>query len=68
LVNVSGADVSQLKLNLQDEGALRGVVWDAYTVWPAEIAARVHAWSREIRPGVFQVGGGSERDPSLTTI
>ena len=43
---------------------LVGVVWTEETAWPPGIADQVRARSRAIRPGVYRVCGGSERDPS----
>jgi hypothetical protein len=61
-VDASGADLSAL--DLTDISVLVGVVWTAETAWPPGIADQVRARSREIRPGVYRVCGGSERDPS----
>jgi len=41
-----------------------GVIWDETTAWPPGIADQVRAASQEIRPGVYRVGGGAERDPA----
>ena len=39
------------------------------TIWPPGVAGRLLPRSREIRPGVYQVGGHGERDPlSLVTV
>jgi len=61
-VDASGADLSAL--DLTDISVLAGVVWTEETAWPPGIAAQVRARSREIRPRVYRVCGGSERDPS----
>lgn len=61
-VDASGADLSAL--DLTDISVLVGVVWTEETAWPPGIADQVRARSREIRPGIYRVCGGSERDPS----
>jgi hypothetical protein len=61
-IDASGANLSAL--DLTDISVLVGVVWTAETAWPPGIADQVRARSREIRPGVYRVCGGSERDPS----
>ena len=61
-VDASGADLSAL--DLTDTSVLVGVVWTEETAWPPGIADQVRARSREIRPGIYRVCGGSERDPS----
>ncbi|HET9970328.1 MAG TPA: hypothetical protein VFQ68_18995 [Streptosporangiaceae bacterium] len=58
----SGADLSLLAID--DVEIVVGVVWDDETTWPPGIADHVRAASQEIRPGVYRVGGGSERDPA----
>lgn len=66
-VNASGADLSALEL--ADMSVLQGVVWTEETTWPAGVREQVRLRSREIRPGVYQVGGGgSEREPSELVI
>jgi hypothetical protein len=61
-VDASGADLSAL--DLTDISVLAGVVWTEETAWPPGIADQVRARSREIRPRVYRVCGGSERNPS----
>ncbi len=61
-VDASGADLSAL--DLTDISVLVGVMWTEETAWPPGIGDQVRARSREIRPGVYRVCGGSERDPS----
>jgi hypothetical protein len=61
-VDASGADLSAL--DLTDISVLVGVVWTEETAWPPGIADQVRARSREIRPRVYRVCGGSERDPA----
>lgn len=61
-VDVSDTDVAELVMF--DEEALNAVVWNAETVWSPEIAGRVRLRSREISPGVFQIGGGTEPNPA----
>jgi hypothetical protein len=61
-IDASGANLSAL--DLTDISVLVGVVWTAETAWPPGIADQVRARSREIRPRVYRVCGGSERDPS----
>ena len=61
-VDASGADLSAL--DLTDISVLAGVVWTEETAWPPGIAGQVRARSREIRPRVYRVCGGSQRDPS----
>lgn len=61
-VDASGADLSAV--DLTDISVLVGVVWTEETAWPPGIADQVRARSREIRPGMYRVCGGSERDPS----
>ena len=59
-VDASGADLSGLEIPYPD--VLEGVIWTAETIWPSDVAGQVLARSDEIRPGIFQVRGGSERD------
>jgi hypothetical protein len=61
-ITASGADLSLLAID--DVEMVAGVVWDEETTWPPGIADHVRAASQEIRPGVYRVGGGSERDPA----
>jgi hypothetical protein len=62
-VDASGADLSAL--DLTDMSVLEGVVWTEDTAWPPGVRERVRPpWSREIRPGVYRVCGGIERNPS----
>jgi len=61
-VDASGADLSAL--DLTDISVLAGVVWTEETAWPPGIAGQVRVRSREIRPRVYRVCGGSQRDPS----
>jgi hypothetical protein len=66
-VDASGADLS--RVDIGDPGVLDGVIWTSATVWPPGAAGQVRARSQEIRPGVFQVRGGSKRDLSeLVTV
>jgi hypothetical protein len=53
-VDASGADLSDL--NVSDLAAIVDVIWTRDTVWPKKLARKVRAQSREIRPGLFQVG------------
>jgi hypothetical protein len=52
-VDVSGIDLSEA--DIHDLDALGGVTFTAETTWPPGIAHSVHARSREIRSGVYQV-------------
>lgn len=61
-LDVSGADLSHLALGRGDLADLVGVVWTQGTRWPPDITAKLHVLSREIRPGVYQVQGGSGHD------
>ena len=61
-VDASGADLSAL--DLAEMSVLEGVVWTEETTWPIGVREQVQLRSREIWPGVYQVCGGSERDPS----
>jgi hypothetical protein len=61
-VDASGADLSAL--DLADLSVLEGVVWTEGTTWPPGLRIKVLLRSHEIRPGVYRVHGGSERDPS----
>jgi hypothetical protein len=65
-VDASGADLSAL--DLADMSVLEGVVWTEETTWPDGIREQVQSRSLEIRPGVYRVHGGSERDPSELII
>lgn len=59
-VDASGADLSAA--DFPDLDILHGVIWTSDTTWPPGIARRVRSRSRQIRPGVYQVCGRSERD------
>lgn len=65
-VDASGADLSAL--DLADLSVLEGVVWTEGTTWPPGLRVKVLLRSHEIRPGVYRVHGGSERDPSELII
>lgn len=66
-VDASGADLS--RADFRDLDVLEGVIWTAETIWPPGVAGPIRDRSAEIRPGVFQVRGGSERNPSgLVTV
>lgn len=60
-LDVSGLDLS--RIDLSDPDVLTGVVWSPETEWPLHIAEEISSRSEEISPGVYQVRGGSERDP-----
>ncbi|MGH3224853.1 MAG: hypothetical protein ACRDPY_40275 [Streptosporangiaceae bacterium] len=60
-VDASGADLSTA--NFPDLDLLDGIIWTLETTWPPEVANGVRSRSRQIGPGVYQVRGGSERDP-----
>lgn len=48
---------------------LDGIIWTPETTWSADLAAEVRYQSDEIRPGVYQVRGRSEREPAnLVTV
>ncbi|MET8142713.1 hypothetical protein ABZU32_20605 [Sphaerisporangium sp. NPDC005288] len=59
-VDASGMDLSDLQVPYLD--LLVGVIWTQETIWPVEITAEIRARSHEIRPGVYQVVGGNERE------
>ena len=61
-VDASGADLSDI--TIEDMDALDGVIWTGRTTWPSGITDQVRACSREIRPGVYQVGQGNDPDRS----
>jgi hypothetical protein len=61
-IDASGLDLSHIQLGRL--GAIEGIIWTAETKWPPKEAALIYESSREIRPGVYQVGRGYERDPS----
>jgi hypothetical protein len=67
-VNASGADLTGLNLSAQAmlNGALDGVTWDEGTRWPPSLRGWVAERSEEITAGVYQVRGGTERDPHPT--
>lgn len=58
-IDVSGANMSGE--DLDDPEVLKDVIWTQETEWPPGVAEHVHQWSREIRPGVYQVHGSDER-------
>jgi hypothetical protein len=57
-VDVSGTDLSDA--GIHDLGTLTGVIFTAETTWPPGIARAVHARSKEIRTGVYQVCDSSD--------
>ncbi len=59
-VDASGTDLSHGAF--PDLSVLEGVVWTDDTIWPPGMAPQVLARSMKIRPGVYQVRGGSERE------
>jgi hypothetical protein len=67
VVDASGADMSGL--DLTDMRVLEGVVWTEETTWPPGVREEVRRRSREIRAGVYQVGGGRGKElAKLVTI
>ena len=60
-IDASAADLRHLSFGDLDE--LEGVIWTPDTKWPARVADEVRARSDEIRPRVYRVRGGNERDP-----
>jgi hypothetical protein len=62
VIDASGADLSSL--DLPDVSVLEGVVWTEETTWPAGVLGEVRAQSEMIRDGVYQVRGGTEREPA----
>jgi len=65
-VDASGADLSEA--DLPDLDVLDGVIWTPETTWPPGVRERVRQRSRPIGPGIYQVCGGSERDPAGLAI
>jgi hypothetical protein len=61
-LDASGVDLSALRF--PDLEVLAGVVWSDETVWPEGVAELVRARSEQIGYRVWQVRGGSEREPS----
>ncbi len=61
-IDASGADLSAI--TIEDLDVLDGVIWTGQTTWPPSITDQVRACSREIRPGVYQVGQGNDPDRS----
>jgi len=61
-VDVSGADLQDLDLDLDNLDILAGVIWSELTRWPPEVADEVWARSRPIREGTWQVMDGTEPD------
>ena len=57
-VDASDADLSDA--DIHDLHVLDGVIWTLGTTWPPELAQWVRSESREIRPGVYQVGRGND--------
>ncbi|WP_165969240.1 hypothetical protein [Actinomadura sp. KC06] len=63
-IDASGADLADLELAESSLAeVLAGVVWDEDTRWPPRLRESVAARSEEIKPGVYRVRGGTERDP-----
>ncbi|GAA4234679.1 hypothetical protein GCM10022254_40120 [Actinomadura meridiana] len=60
-VNLSGVDASHLPI--MDLEALAGTVWNRATTWPVNLRELVEQHSEQIGDGMFQVRGGTERDP-----
>ena len=65
-VDASGADLSEI--TIEDLDTLDGVIWTGRTTWPPGIAEQVRACSHQIRPGVYQIHGGNERDPAKLAV
>jgi hypothetical protein len=64
-VDASGADLSDLKLgeDLREyPHVLVGVVWNRDTRWPPGMHVWIMRLSEEIKPGVWRVRSGTERD------
>ena len=60
-IDASSADLRRLRFGDLDE--LEGIIWTPDTKWPAGVTDEVRARSDEIRPRVYRVRGGNERDP-----
>ena len=52
-VDASGADLSEVRIEQLDD--LSGTIWTDQTIWPPGTEDQVRTYSREIRPGVYQV-------------
>jgi hypothetical protein len=53
LDDFTGVDLRSVAL---DGVSLEGIQWSARTRWPAEWMGQVKAASREVEPGIFQIG------------
>jgi hypothetical protein len=62
-VDASGTDLS--RADIHDLEVLDGVIWTPQTAWPPGMAHEVRSRSREIRPGVYQVGEGNDPERAL---
>jgi hypothetical protein len=60
-IDASSADLRHLSFG--DLSELEGILWTPDTKWPARSADEIRARSDEIRPRVYRVRGGNERDP-----
>ncbi|MGW3820491.1 hypothetical protein [Streptomyces sp. NPDC005046] len=63
-VDASGSDLTQV--DVSDITLLNNVIWSDDTLWPAGTKPRIRAQSRELRPGVYLVQGGTERKNANT--
>lgn len=63
VIDASGADLS--RGDFSDLSLLDDVIWTPETIWPTGIAEQVERLSDEIKPGVYRIRGGTERDSSL---
>ncbi|MFG2249558.1 hypothetical protein [Spirillospora sp. NPDC048823] len=63
-IDASRADLADLELPESSLAeVLVGVLWDRGTRWPPNMRTLIRARSKEIRPGVYRVQDGTERDP-----
>jgi hypothetical protein len=60
-IDASAADLRRLRV--RDVEVLDGITWTHETIWPPAIRNAVRALSDEIRPGVYRVRDGDDRDP-----
>ncbi|MEU6555357.1 hypothetical protein ABZ915_34615 [Streptomyces sp. NPDC046915] len=63
-VDASGADLT--RVDVSDLTVLSNVIWSDDTLWPAGTRPRIRAHSDELRPGVYLVRGGNERENANT--
>ena len=61
-MDACGADLT--RSDVTDLSLLTNIIWSDDTLWPPGAEPRIRARSQELRPAVYQVVAGTERESS----